>query len=204
VNVNPVTRRRRAMALALGAALGTAPLLAAADPPHAFHGLASATPKRAAEFTLTAHTGQRFRLSGFRGKTVLLYFGYTSCPGICPTTLADVHQALSTLPPKRASKVQLIMVTVDPERDTPEKLAAYVTHFDPTFLGATGTPAEIAAVTRLYGIYVRRGEGTAATGYLIDHTSMVFAIDPRGYVQVLFPHGIAVADMSGDLAYLVR
>src|SRR5262245_22453531 len=117
------------MALGLGAALAAAPLLVAADPPHAFHGLASATPKRAAEFTLTAHTGQRFRLSDFRGKTVLLYFGYTSCPGICPTTLADVHQAVSTLPPKRASKVQLIMVTVDPERDTPEKLAAFVTHF---------------------------------------------------------------------------
>jgi protein SCO1/2 len=175
----------------------------AAQRAHAFHGIASASSTRAADFALTGPAGKRVRLSDFQGKTVLLYFGYTSCPGICPTTLADVSQALKTLGPARAANVQFIMVTVDPERDTPDKLATYLTYFNRSFLGVTGTAEEIATVAARYGIYYRRSEGTPETGYLIDHTSMVIAIDGKGYVRVLFPHGTPVPDMAGDLAYLV-
>src|SRR5262245_44472106 len=93
--------------------------------PHVLHGFAMQPPKPAADFTLTAHTGARVSLSDFRGKLVLLYFGYTFCPGICPTTLGNVAQVLQRLG-ARAHQVQLLMVSVDPERDTPDKLAAYV------------------------------------------------------------------------------
>lgn len=192
------------LAGSLASWLAASSLGLAAEGPYAFRGIASVSSPRAAEFSLTGRNGKRVRLSDFRGKTVLLYFGYASCPGICPTTLADVGQALKALGPTRAAKVQLIMVTVDPERDTQDKLAAYLAHFNPSFLGVTGTSDEIAAVAALYGIYYRRSEGASATGYLIDHTSTVIVVDGKGHVRVLFPHGTAVRDMAADLAYLVR
>jgi protein SCO1/2 len=195
---------RWVLAGSLASWLAASTLGLAAEGPYAFRGVASASSPRAADFSLTAHTGKRVRLSDFRGKTVLLYFGYTSCPGICPMTLAEVSQALKALGATRAAKVQLIMVTVDPERDTPDTLATYLSHFNPSFLGVTGTSDEIAAVAVLYGIYYRRSEGVPAPGYLIDHTSMVIAVDGKGYVRVLFPHGTPVQDMAADLAYLVR
>ena len=108
---------------------GSAPGFAGAQP-HVFHGIVSQSLPRAADFTLTAHTGQPVRLSDFQGKLVLFYFGYTHCPGICPTTLAEVAQALHTLGRKR-QKRQVLMISVDPERDTPTRLAEYLPHFHP-------------------------------------------------------------------------
>ena len=93
----------------------------AGEQPHVFHGIVSQSQPRAADFTLTAHTGKPVRLGDFQGKLVLLYFGYTYCPGICPTTLAEVAQALHTLGPKAAEKIQVLMISVDPERDTPDQ-----------------------------------------------------------------------------------
>jgi len=131
-------------------------LAVAGEQPHVFHGIISQSPPRAADFTLTAHTGKPVRLSDFQGKLVLLYFGYTYCPGICPTTLAEVAQALQTLGPQEVEKIQLLMISVDPARDTPHRLAEYLTYFNPTFLGLTGTPDEIATVAASYGIYYRK------------------------------------------------
>src|SRR5262245_1106244 len=125
----------------------------AGERPHVFHGIVSQSPPHATDFTLTAHTGKLTHLSDFRGKLVLLYFGYTFCPGICPTTLAEVTQALQTLGPKAAEKMQVLMVSVDPERDTADRLAAYLTHFNASFLGLTGTPEEISTTDAAYGIY---------------------------------------------------
>lgn len=176
----------------------------AAERPYALHGIVSISPTRAADFTLTAHTGKRVHLSDFRGKVVLIYFGYTFCPGICPTTLAEINQALNTLGPKKAEKVSMIMISVDPERDTPDRMAAYVSHFNPSFIGATGTPDETKAVASRYGIYYKKQEDTAANGYLVDHTSAVIVVDQKGYVRVLFPFNTAVKDMADDLAYLLR
>ena len=164
----------------------------AGEQPHVFHGIVSQSPPRAADFTLTAHTGKPARLSDFQGKLVLLYFGYTSCPGICPTTLAEVAQALHTLGPQEAEKIQVLMISVDPERDTPTRLAEYVTHFHPSFLGLTGTPEEIATTAASHGIYYRKYAGTAAHSYLVDHTSMVIVVDVKGVVRLLFPFGTPV------------
>ncbi len=176
----------------------------AAERPHAFHGIASQSPTRAADFELTAHTGKRARLSDFGGKLVLLYFGYTSCPGVCPTTLAEISQALKTLGSKKAANVQVIMVSVDPEQDTPERLAAYLAHFNVSCLGMTGTPSEVAAVAARYGIYYRRSEGTGGTGYVVDHTSLVIVVHPSGDVRLLFPFGTPAKAMADDLAHLLR
>ncbi len=171
--------------------------------PYAFRGVTTESPP-AAEFNLTTHSGTRVRLSDFRGRIVLLYFGYTYCPGICPTTLTQVNQALKALDPQKAARVQVMMVSVDPERDTPERLRTYLAHFNPVFLGLTGTPQEVAAVTARYGIYYKKGEKVASGGYIVDHTSMVIVVDQAGLTRLLFPFGTPVKDMSSDLDHLLQ
>jgi len=171
--------------------------------PHVLHGFAMQPPKPAVDFTLTAHTGERVSLHDFRGKLVLLYFGYTHCPGICPTTLANVAQVLHRLG-ARANQVQLLMISVDPERDTPDKLAAYVPHFHPSFIGLTGSTEEIAAVAPLFGIYYEKQEGTIDTGYLVNHSPTLMVVDQQGIMRLIIPFNTAVQDIAADVASLLR
>ncbi|HEY5866493.1 MAG TPA: SCO family protein [Candidatus Tectomicrobia bacterium] len=146
-------------------------------------------PRPAADFTLTAHTGERVSLHDFRGKLVLLYFGYTFCFGICPTTLANVAQVLHQVS-TRANQVQLLMISVDPERDTPEKLAAYIPHFHPSFIGLTGSATEIAAVAPLFGIYYEKQESTNATSYWVDHSATLMVTHDVEEALALADQGI--------------
>lgn len=189
--------------------LGVATLVAApgvgvaAERQPAFHGILSPERPRAADFTLTAHVGRRVALSDFRGKLVLLYFGYTHCPGVCPATLAEIGRALRALGPALAATTQVLMVSVDPERDTPDQLAAYLGHFAPSFLGLTGTPDEIAAVAARYGIYYRKSEESPATGYVIDHSSVTIVVDGSGHVRLLFPFGTQAEEIAEDLRHLL-
>ena len=171
--------------------------------PYAFHGMVMQSPMPATDFTLTGHNGQPVSLSDYRGQLVLLYFGYTTCPDVCPTTLADLHQA-RTLLGSRAKDVQVMMITIDPERDTLPILAEYIPHFDPTFIGLTGTPEQIAEVATYYGIYYARQEGNSSLGYLMDHTATVMVIDRQGYLRVVFPFGTAPQDIAADLNYLLN
>jgi protein SCO1/2 len=142
-------------------------------------------------------------LSEFRGKLVMLYFGYTFCPDVCPATLADVATALERLGP-RADDVQMIMVSVDPARDSPELLEEYVRHFDSRFIGVTGTEDEIASVATLYGVYYRAQEGTEATGYLIDHTATLIVVDREGRMKLIVPFGAEADAIADDLDYMLR
>jgi protein SCO1/2 len=96
------------------------------------------------------------------------------------------------------------MVSVDPERDTPAQLATYLSYFDPSFIGMTGTVADVQPVAGQFGIFFERQPGSENTGYLVDHTSAVTVIDPEGYVRIIFTHGVKGADMAADLAYLMR
>lgn len=171
--------------------------------PYVLHGFAMHPPKPATDFTLTAHTGERVSLRDFRGKLVLLYFGYTHCPGLCPTTLANVAQVLPQLG-ARAHQVQLLMVSVDPERDTPDRLAAYVPHFHPSFLGLTGSATEIAAVAPLFGIYYEKEESTTAASYMVNHSTTLMVIDQQGIMRLIIPFGTAVRDIAADVAFLLR
>lgn len=171
--------------------------------PPVFHGQIMQAGDPVADFTLTAHTGERVRLSDWRGRWVALYFGYTFCPDVCPTTLAQLAQARRQLGAE-AEKVQVIMVTVDPERDTPERLAAYVRAFDPTFVGLTGAPAEIAAAASPLGVYFARQEVGGASGYLVDHTASVLLLDPQGRLRLIWPFNTSPEFMAEDLAYFLR
>ncbi len=170
--------------------------------PHTFHGTVIQSPEPAYDFTLASTKGD-VSLSDYRGKLVLIYFGYTFCPDICPATLANVGQSLRELGEK-ADDVQLIMVSLDPERDTPEKLADYVGHFHPSFVGVTGTQDELDTVASLYGIFYEKAEGTDNTGYLINHTATLLVIDREGYLKLVFPFGVTVPEIADDLKYMLR
>ena len=170
--------------------------------PHTFHGTVIQSPEPSYNFTLTGANGD-VSLSDYRGKMVLMYFGYTFCPDICPGTLANAAKALRNMGDK-ADEVQLIMVSLDPERDTPEKLAEYTGHFYPSFIGITGTKEQIDEIAALYGIYYKINEGSEATGYLIDHTATMMVLDREGYLKLVFPYGVTSEEIADDLKYMLR
>ena len=145
-----------------------------------------------------APTGGDFELAGkdgpvaladFRGKVVLLYFGYTWCPDICPTNLAIIAYALKQLTPAERERVQVLFVSVDPARDTPERLAEYTAYFDPGIIGITGSEAQIAAAAARYGAAYRRVEQSdSAMGYLVDHSAFTYLIDQDGRLVEALAH----------------
>ncbi len=171
--------------------------------PHSFYGTVMQSPDEAPDFTLQSSAGGTLSLEDFRGKVTLLYFGYTFCPDVCPATLAEVSKAMDILGDD-AEKVQLIMISVDPRRDTPAALNEYVAHFHPSFIGATGSEEEIAKIATLYGVFYEKHEGTEATGYLVDHTATVMVIDQNGHLKLIFPFGAPADEIAKDLAYILK
>ena len=147
-------------------------------------------------FELTDHTGKPRRLEDFRGKAVVLFFGFTHCPDVCPTTLADISHAVKTLGPD-AERVQVVMVSVDPERDTQEALAKYVTAFDPRFIGLRGDMEATRKVAQEFKIYFeKRKQGTS---YTVDHSAQSYVIDPQGRLRLLVRHDRIAQDLAADL-----
>jgi protein SCO1/2 len=172
--------------------------------PPALHGVLLQSPRQAQDFTLTSSTGEALALNDLRGKWVLLYFGYTYCPDVCPMTLNDLVVAAETLGEQRMADAQVILVTLDPARDTAEHLAAYTAAFHPDFLGMTGPVEQIDQLASQFGVFVERHEPDADGRYLVDHTNAVTVIDPEGYVRLVFPNGVSGEEMAADLAYLMR
>jgi protein SCO1/2 len=173
--------------------------------PYRFHGKVVTSAEYAPNFTLTSsRTGEPVSLTDFEGKVVLLYFGYTTCPDVCPATLNDVATALNMLGGK-AKNVQFLWITVDPERDSPEKMEDYVKHFHPDFLGLTPrSPEETLAIATQYGIYYKKRDYGSKAGYLMDHTATITLIDQKGYLRVLYPFGTKPEDLATDLEYLLH
>lgn len=168
-----------------------------------FNGLLMQSPERAPDFEMMASTGERVSLSDFRGRVVLLYFGYTFCPDACPTTLNELKKVMAELGPQ-GDEVQVIMVSVDPERDTPEALREYLANFHESFIGMTGTEEELLAAATPLGIYYNQHEGTAATGYLVDHTTTLMAIDQEGYLRLLYSYETPADAIAADMRELLR
>lgn len=139
-------------------------------------------------FTLTAHTGQRVSDSDYRGKFMLVFFGFTYCPDVCPTALQTVAAALEQLGAK-ADRVVPLFITVDPERDTPEQLAQYVASFSPRFVGLTGSRAEIDTVLKEYRVYAQKVEDPKSTaGYTMNHSSIIYVMGPDGSYRSHLTH----------------
>jgi protein SCO1/2 len=171
--------------------------------PDTFRGTTYAEPyPLASEIELRREDGTQFRLSEMRGKVVMLFFGYTSCPDVCPTTMAELKQALEKVGPK-ADQVQVLYVTVDPERDTPQRVQEYVNHFNPKFIGLSGSESELAKVWNDYGVFREIVEGTSAAGYLVNHTARVTMIDQQGNLRVSFPFDTPVENIVHDLELLL-
>jgi protein SCO1/2 len=160
-------------------------------------------PSLAPDFTLRTHEGKVVRLHDWRGNVILLYFGYTSCPDVCPTTLAEFAQVKKQLGPA-AQRLRVALVTVDPERDTPNRLRTYTRAFDPTFLGLTGPKDSLAKVWKAYGVYVQshRVPGSLV-GYVVDHSATTFVIDANGNLRLAIPFGTSVEDIRHDLQLLL-
>jgi protein SCO1/2 len=138
-------------------------------------------------FALTAGNGQTLTDRDVRGKWVLMYFGYTSCPDICPTTLLEISETLKSLGPL-AAEVQPLFITIDPQRDTPEAVGTFVEAFDEGIIGLTGTSAQIAAVAKEYHVYYAKNAASAADGdsYFMDHTAFIYVMGPDGKYVTLF------------------
>ena len=157
-------------------------------------------PHRAPDFLLRGSDGSDASLGRYRGKVVLLTFGFTYCAAVCPTTLATLAQARAALG-KAGQSVQVIFVTIDPERDTPRQLHDYVTAFDPSFLGATGTPQALASTRNAYGVTAKQ-EGTGPNR-AFAHTSSIFLIDPSGRLRAMMPYGRDASDYVNDVDILL-
>ena len=140
------------------------------------------------DFTLTDHTGKTRTLADFRGKVVVVFFGYTRCPDVCPTTLADLKTAKELLG-EDGKRLQVLFVTVDPERDTPQLLAKYVPAFDPSFLGLYGDASATARAAKEFKVFYQKAPGKAPGSYTMDHTSGSYVFDPQGRLRLLVRQG---------------
>lgn len=155
------------------------------------------------DFQLTDHNGQVRSLKDFRGKLVMLFFGYTQCPDVCPTTMAELAEAKKLLGPDGA-KVQGLFVTVDPERDTPEVLKAYMANFDPSFLALRGTPEQLAAVAKEYKVYYKKVEGKTPGSYTMDHSAGSYVYDTQGRLRLYTRYGSGAEALASDLRLLLK
>lgn len=158
-------------------------------------------PRPAPEFSLQGSDGAELNLDTYNGKVVILGFGYTSCPNICPTTLAVLARARSELGPQAAG-LQVVYVTVDPQTDTPEQMRKYLASFDPTFIGGTGTEEELAAVRKEYGIIANKERYGDDYGYA--HSSYTYLIDRDGKLRALMTYGHIAADYVHDIKLLLK
>lgn len=152
---------------------------------------------------LIDHNGRAVTLETFRDKLIVLFFGYTHCPDVCPTTLSDMAQALALLPARDVERVQVLFVTVDPQRDAPEILKAYVPYFHPSFLGLYGAPEAVAAAAREFKVVYRRHETAGESGYLVDHSAGSYVLDGRGRLRLYQPFGQPPDDIAHDLRLLL-
>lgn len=157
----------------------------------------------ASEIELTQADGSNFKLSEKRGEIVLLFFGYTFCPDVCPTTLSELRKIKSELG-EDAALVQVVYITVDPDRDTPEKVQEYVSLFNPTFIGLSGSLEELEPVWQDYGVYREIEDVGSASGYVVTHTARVYLIDPDGNLRLSYAFGTPTDDILHDVKLVLR
>ena len=169
---------------------------------YTFHGSVIEKPMPAPNFTLIQANGNPFQLSDYKGQIVVLFFGYTSCPDVCPTTLSELRKMRARLP-RETNHVQVVFVSVDPDRDTPERVASYVSAFDSSFIGLSGKLDSLTPIWKAYGVYVEKHQSDSAMGYEVDHTAVVYVIDKDGNLRVTYPFGETADDMVQDVNYLI-
>lgn len=170
----------------------------------AFRGIELDKPLQVPDFSLTDQYGQTFTLSDQQGRAVMLFFGYTSCPDVCPTTLASWKKVYKELD-KDSDKVRFVFITVDPERDTPERLGLHINAFNPDFIALTGTKEDLQPIYDFFSVVHDRQEvPESALGYLINHTSSSFLLDPQGLWRLRETYGTPPEDVSHDIQLILK
>lgn len=191
-------QRRHALVL-----LAAAALAACSDPKPQFKSIDLTGADYAKDFQLPDHNGQLRRLGDFKGKLVVMFFGYTQCPDVCPTTMTELAEAKKLLGPD-GDKVQGLFVTVDPERDTPEVLKGYMANFDPSFIALRGTPEQLAAMAKDFKVYFKKVDGKTPTSYTMDHSAASLVYDTQGRLRLYTRYGSGAQALASDLALLLK
>lgn len=172
--------------------------------PASFRGTAYTEPyPPAPQIELTRSNGETFRLSDQKGKIVLLFFGYTSCPDVCPTTLAELKLVMDDLGDK-TKLVQVVFVSVDPKRDTPRKTQEYVEHFSREFIGLSGPVDKLESVWKDFGVFREEVPSVSAAGYSVNHTARVYLVDADGNLRLSYGFQTPVEDIVNDLELLLK
>ena len=172
--------------------------------PPTFYGAVITPPKPMPDFTLHSSSGP-VAFSNYKGRYVLLYFGYTSCPDVCPTTLANLSRVVKHMAEDKAEQTQVIFVSVDYLRDTPERTAAYAKNFSPNFIGLGGSEEEIERTAKEYGVYFKLNTPDPETGfYSVDHSASVFVFDKQENLVMTWPYGMDSIQMELDLRALMK
>lgn len=157
----------------------------------------------AKDFALTDHNGKARTLADFKGKAVVIFFGYTQCPDVCPTTMAEMATVMKQLG-SSSDKVQVLFVTIDPERDTQALLAAYVPNFDSRFLGLYGDAAATAKVAKEFKVFYQKAPGSTPSSYTMDHTAGTYVFDPEGRIRLFVRNGQSTDAIVHDLKILLQ
>ncbi len=171
--------------------------------PHTFRGSLIDPAVPAPEIKLLSSQGDEYRLESRSGKFILIFFGYTHCPDVCPTTLYEMKQIKAELQ-ENSDHIEFVFVTVDPDRDTQEQLARYLTSFDESFFGLTGSTQQLEQVWKDYGVYREIQETNNSLGYLVDHTSRLYLINPQGELMMTYLYETTLDEIVSDLNYLIK
>ena len=171
--------------------------------PYSFHGTTISPPLPVTDFALQTANEEVFRLSEQKGKLILLFFGYTSCPDVCPVTLATFKQVYDDLGAD-AQLVRFVMITADPDRDTPERVAEYAAQFNPEFIGLSGDLVVLEQIWKELGVFVVKQESNSAAGYLVSHTASVYVLDQQGGLFMTFPYGTNATEIADDIRQILK
>jgi protein SCO1/2 len=195
---------RRSVSLACGFFCLAGLLLSACSPDQpSFKGVDVTGADYAKGFSLPDHNGQLRSLKDFAGKVVVVFFGYTQCPDVCPTSLQELVEVKRMLG-KEGERLQAVFITLDPERDTPELLKAYMDNFGPDFVALRPTPDQLVAVAKDFKIYYKKVEGKTATSYTLDHSAGTYTFDALGRLRLYNRYGVGAAALASDVAVLIK
>ncbi len=202
INLSTLSRRRTLLK-SVTAALAAAALSACGPEKLQFKSIDITGADYANGFSLSDHNGVQRSLQDFKGKVVVVFFGFTQCPDVCPTALAELAEVKRKLG-GQGDRLQGIFITVDPERDTEEVLKAYMANFDPSFVALRPTMAQLPEVAKAFKIYYKKSEGKTAGSYTMDHSAGSYVFDPEGRVRLYTRYGSGVEGLTSDVALLLK
>jgi protein SCO1 len=197
-------RNLLSLSVALLAAGGMLPLAGCSDKAPSFVSIDITGADYARDFSLVDHNGQTRSIKDFAGKVVVVFFGFTQCPDVCPTAMSELAEIRKLLGAD-GERLQGIFITVDPERDTPEVLKAYMANFDPSFLALRpSSPEQLAALAKDFKAYYKKVDGRTPTSYTMDHSAGSYVFDPQGRIRLFTRHGMGAKALAGDLRQLLK